>query len=198
MHPDPRFADDDPEAALAWAHRRGFALIAACTAAGPVVAHAPIVAVGGAVRFHVARANRITPYLDGTTIVATVAGEDGYVSPAWYAAPAAAVPTWDYEAVEIEGRCSAIDEAGLIAQLDALAALHEPRAAPEAPWTRAKLADARLTAMLRAITGFELTVTAIRTTRKLSQNRSTADRDGIVVGLGRSGRPQLAALVRDA
>ncbi len=106
------------------------------------------------------------------------------------------MPTWNYVAVEIEGTARAIDEQGLIEQLDSLAAIHEPRVIPENPWTRAKMDDARFRAMLRAIIGFEVTIEAVRGTNKLGQNKSDADRAGTIEGLTRSGNVALADLMR--
>ena len=199
MHPNKAFRFNSDAAMLDWAFARGFAHILAATAEGPMAAHAPIVPAGDtAARFHVARGNRLTPLLDGARVVLSVAGPDGYITPNWYADPAQQVPTWNYVAVEIEGTVRAIDEQGLIEQLDTLAAIHEPRVIPENPWTRAKMDDARFRAMLRAIIGFEVTIEAIRGTSKLGQNKADTDRLGAVEGLARSGNTALAELMRTA
>ena len=162
-----------------------------------MVAHAPIVPAGeGTVRFHLARSNRIAPLLDGARVVLSIAGPDGYITPGWYADPAQQVPTWNYVAVEIEGVARAIDEDGLVTLLDTLAAIHEPRVAPENPWTRAKMEDARFRAMLRAIIGFEVVIEAVRGTCKLGQNKQAEDRAGTIEGLTRTGNAALADLMR--
>lgn len=197
MHPNKAFRFDSDAAMLDWAFARGFAHILAATTEGPMVAHAPIVPAGGsAARFHLARGNRLAPLLDGARVVLSIAGPDGYITPNWYADPAQQVPTWNYVAVEIEGTARALDEDGLIEQLDMLAAIHEPRVIPEAPWTRAKIDDARFRAMLRAIIGFEVTIEAVRGTNKLGQNKSDADRAGTIDGLSASGNIMLADLMR--
>ena len=197
MHPDRAFRFENDRAALDWALARGFARILAATTEGPMVAHAPIVAAGdGAVRFHLARANRIVPLLDGASVVLSVAGEDGYITPNWYAAPTRHVPTWNYVAVEIDGICRTIDEDGLIALLDTLAATHEPRVSPGNPWTRAKLDEERFRKMLGAIIGFEVTIAAVRGTSKLSQNKTSEDIAGVIDGLSRIGNTPLADLMR--
>jgi transcriptional regulator len=198
MHPNKAFRFDSDAAMLDWAFARGFAHVVAATADGPVVAHAPIVPAGdGTVRFHLARGNRLTSLLDGAHVILSIAGPDGYISPNWYADPVQQVPTWNYVAVEIEGTARLLDEQDLTEQLDALAALHEPRVIPENPWTRAKLDDDRFQAMLRAITGFEVTIEAVRGTRKLGQNKTEADRAGTIEGLARSGNTALADLMRN-
>jgi transcriptional regulator len=197
MHPNKAFRFESDAAMLDWAVARGFAHVLAATAEGPMVAHAPIVPAGdGAVRFHLARANRIVPLLDGARVVLSIAGPDGYITPNWYADPAQQVPTWNYVAVEIEGVARTIDDDGLVALLDRLAEIHEPRVAPDNPWTRAKLDDARFRAMLRAIIGFEVTIEAVRGTCKLGQNKQAEDRTGTIQGLAATGNIALADLMR--
>ncbi len=63
MHPNPKFRPGDDAAMLDWAVAIGFAHIFAVTSGGPMIVHAPIVAVGeGQLRFHASRANRATPF----------------------------------------------------------------------------------------------------------------------------------------
>lgn len=181
MHPNPRFREAGDW--LDFADARGFAHIFAATPAGPVAVQAPVTRDGDALSFHVARGNRIAAHLDGAAVVASVSGVDGYISPNWYAAPANQVPTWNFVGIEIEGVARALDEAGLIAQLDALAARHEPQVNPASPWTRGKLDEAIFGRMLGAISGFRIEVAAIRETVKLSQHKSDADQAGTVAGL---------------
>ena len=89
----------------------------------------------------------------------------------------------------IEARCAAIDEPALVEQLDRLADVHEPR---PGPWTRAKMDAGIFAKMLGGIRGFELEVTALRGTAKLSQNKTAADRIGVVRGLTAAGNGALA------
>jgi transcriptional regulator len=51
-------------------------------------------------------------------------------------------------------------------------------------------------AMLKAIVGLEIEITRLEGKFKLSQNRSAADRDGVVAQLTASGRDEDAALAR--
>jgi transcriptional regulator len=52
--------------------------------------------------------------------------------------------------------------------------------------------------MMRAITGYELTPAAIRSTCKASQNRSEADAAGVVAALEQLGEHHGAATIRAA
>ena len=187
MHPNPAFR---PRADLLdRAAAIGFAHLFAATPAGPMVAHVPLTRHGDELWFHAARANRLHAHLDGASVLASIAGPDGYVSPNWYAAPGNQVPTWNYTTIEIDGITRALPEADLYVQLDALADRHEPR---PAPWTRAKADPAAISAMLRAIQGFALHVTAIRGTDKLSQNKGAEDRARVIAGLRARGNAALA------
>ena len=188
MHPNPAFRPD-ASALLDRAAARGFAHLFAATPAGPMVAHVPLTRHGDELWFHVARANRLHPHLDGATVLASVAGADGYITPNWYARPANQVPTWNYVTIEIDGVARALSEADLRVQLDALADRHEPR--PD-PWTLAKTDPAAVAAMLRAIQGFAIEVTAVRGTDKLSQNKGVEDRARVVAGLRAQGNAALA------
>lgn len=191
MHPNRAFRSDaDP---LAMAAAIGLAHVFAVTPDGPMAVHAPVTRHGTALRFHVARANRIAGHLDGAAVLVSVVGPQGYISPNWYVRPGDQVPTWNFVAVEIDGRVDAVADDLLVDHLDTLAADHEPRADP---WTRDKMDDAVFRRMLRGIRGFAVTVAATRTTDKRSQNKPEADRAGVIAGLARQGNAALAAAMR--
>jgi transcriptional regulator len=195
MHPNSAFrSTDDP---LAFVAAQGFAHIFGQTPDGPRVAHAPVlVTQHGSLMFHLARGNALALHLDGLTAVASVGGPGHYVSPNWYADPAANVPTWNYHAVEVEGSVRALDMDALEALLHVSSATFEPRVGED--WTMHKMERPRAEAMMRAITGFELVPTAIRTTVKASQNRSAADAAGVIAALERLGEHAGAAAIKKA
>ena len=188
MHPNPAFRPDHA-ILLERAAAIGFAHLFAGTPAGPMVAHVPVTRHGDELRLHLARANRLHPHLDGATVLASVAGPNGYITPSWYAHPHNQVPTWNYIAVEVEGVARALPENELLAQLDALADRHEPR--PD-PWTRARTDPAVVAAMLHGIQGFAISVTAIRGTDKLHQHKGPEDRARVAAALRRQGNSALA------
>lgn len=195
MHPNAafRFQPDDP--ALAFVAAYGFAHIFGTTPDGPRVAHVPLLVLpGGTLGFHLANNNALTAHLDGEPVLASIGGPGSYISPNWYAEPATSVPTWNYRSVEIEGEARAMTRAELEDLLDLASATFEPRVGEN--WTMAKMAPARADAMMRAITGFEITPTAVRATDKASQNRSEADARGVIAALERLGDIAGAAAIR--
>ena len=188
MHPAATFKVEDEAVLLAHLAARPFVTLAAAPDGRPRIAHAPVVvrrlASGLAINFHVSRGNALAPFLaDGFRGVAVSLEADAYVSPDWYE-DADQVPTWNYVSVEVEGPIAILDEAGLVKLLDDLSAQEEGRLAPKPPWTRGKMSPGRFDAMVRAIVGARLTIERLEGVTKLSQNKSEADRAGVIAALG--------------
>jgi transcriptional regulator len=67
--------------------------------------------------------------------------------------------------------------------LAALSAHYEADLLPKAPWTLDKMPPDLLRRLLRGIVAFEVPVARLEVKRKLSQNRSAADRAGVIAAL---------------
>ena len=172
----------------------GFGMVFAATPDGPRVAHVPML-WNGALQFHLARGNALTRHLGGMTALAVINGPDAYVSPRWYE-DAAQVPTWNYLALELEGRVQRMDSDGLMAELEALTARQEARIAQGRAWTLDKMPADKLHKMMGGIVGFEMEVLAWRPTFKLSQNKPADERARAADGLEAEGSPAIAQLMR--
>jgi transcriptional regulator len=197
VHPNAAFRWEDRAGMRAFAAEVGFGMLFLTTADGPRVAHVPFVFLGDdRLAFHLARGNAITKHLDGAEALFVVNGPDGYISPDWYGTPDQ-VPTWNYVALELQGVARKLDEAALIAQADALSLNQEERLAPKPFWTRDKMAAGRFEAMLGGITGFEMEVTAWRSTVKLGQNKSAEVRNAAADGAEAAGNLAIAHLMRN-
>lgn len=197
MHPNNAFRAPEGSDPLGDIAAIAFARIFATTPDGPRVAHAPVVRAGpDRLRFHLANYNALAPHLDGATALIVAEGPNGYVSANWYADVRGAVPTWNYVAIEAEGRVQALDRAALVDLLDALAARLEPRVGED--WTRAKMEAPRFEAMLKAITAFEMTVSATRATHKLSQNKSATEAERLIAAMTAQGDAATALAMRRA
>ena len=195
MHPHPGYAWKDESEMLAFVADVSFCTIFVCGAAGPMLVHAPVV-VGGTdrLRFHISRANRAAPSMDGSRALLSCLGPDAYVSPDWYGTPDQ-VPTWNYLAVECEGPLRQLDEDALARLLDDLGEAQEARLAPKPAWTRAKMTPGRFEAMLKAIVGYEMRIEAIRGTRKLGQMKRLDERRAAAAGVAGAGNAAMAALM---
>lgn len=148
-------------------------------------------------RSHLTRANRLWRHApcDALFIVAV---SDAYVSPGWYPSKAEhgrVVPTWNYEVVHLHGRLVVHDDPAWVGEQvrDLTAAREAPM---PAPWTPDDAPSDFIDAQLRGIVGIEPLVDRVIAKRKLSQNRSPADRAGVVAGL--EGAPVRRRSVADA
>ena len=156
----------------------------------PLATLLPLILDGERLVLHMARANphwrAISP---GTAALAVVAGAQAYVSPAWYASKAEhgrVVPTWNYSAVHLTGRATVHDDPDWVREaVTRLTEQHE-QLRPD-PWAVTDAPAIYIEKQLRAIVGIELVIERVEAKAKLSQNRSTEDRDGVLEGLDREG-----------
>lgn len=196
MHPNGAFAGNDRQAMLDFVAERSFAHIFAHGAAGLFVVHAPVIVVGNKLQFHLSRRNRAAGSIGGNRILISIAGRDAYQSANWYAS-GDQVPTWLYEAVEIEGEARQLSEAELVEHLDRLSAVMEQKFSPEAPWTRTKMAPGKFEAMVKAIAGFEVDPVEMRGTFKFNQHKAAADLEATIAGQCEAGREDVVTAIRE-
>jgi len=188
MHPSSKFAWGDTAEMRAFVTEAAFAQIVIVAEGKPLSAQAPLViAPDGSVRFHLARANRLTALLDGATVLASVVGTHFYVSPDWYGTEDQ-VPTWNYRLVEVEGVARRLDEAELRDLLDRLSAAQEVQLAPKPTWTTGKMDPGKLDLMIRAIAGFAIEDPKLSGALKMGQNKLEAERRGVIAALRTLGK----------
>lgn len=180
------FAASDTGAIARLIHDYPFATLITPGETEPVVSHLPLELMPeegpqGTLLGHMARANPHWRSLAERASVAVFHGPHAYVSPSWYADPAAAVPTWNYAVVHVHGTVVLVTGSGeKQALLDRLIRRYEGARAQ--PWSL-QLQGRSLEAMLEAIVGFRLRIERIDAKFKLSQNRSAEDRERVVVAL---------------
>ena len=137
-------------------------------------------------RGHVARANPLWQLArcDVDSLV-VFQGPQAYVSPSFYASKplhGKVVPTWNYISVQARGRLRVIDDAAWVhALVTRLTDRHE--AARAVPWAVDDAPGDFIGSLVGAIVGIEIELTALVGKWKVSQNRSDADRAGVVRGL---------------
>lgn len=139
---------------------------------------------------HLAKANPQWKLPATGEALAIFSGPDAYVTPSWYAAKrehGKVVPTWNYVAVHAYGQAEFFeDEDRLREVVTRLTNLYEhPRAEP---WAVTDAPEVFIKSQLKGIVGLRLPVSHIEGKRKMSQNRSAEDRDGVAQGLMSSER----------
>ncbi len=183
--------------------RGGLATLVSMTGDGMIASHAPMMldpdpAPYGTLIGHLAKANPHARSAD--PLVQTLVifhGPEGYITPSYYAAKAEhgkVVPTWNYGAVHAYGVLEVFDDpVRLLAVVTRLTNQYEtPRAAP---WAVSDAPADFVQAHLRGIVGIALPIARLEGKVKMSQNRPAADQTGVVDGLRRDGRDDLAEAV---
>ncbi len=107
-------------------------------------------------------------------------GHDAYISPNWYQTEQQ-VPTWNYQAVEIVGKLTPLNNDATLELIDQLSQFFENDF--ESPWTLDKVEPKRQQAMLNAIVGFKIEINTISGISKMSQNKSAEDQLALINGL---------------
>jgi transcriptional regulator len=154
----------------------------------------------GTLHFHLARANpqwrRADPAIPAMAIFT---GPEAYVSPGWYPTKAETgkvVPTWNYVAVHAYGPVEFYEDAASLRRLvERLTDRHE--AGRAAPWKVSDAPEDYLAQMLKGIIGGRLPIARLDGKWKLSQNRTEADRQGVIDGLREAGGDSVAALMEE-
>ncbi len=193
MYLRPAFTETDLDRIAALIAANPFGLLVTTGPAGMDASHVPFIVErqGDSLVLyaHLAAANAQCESLDGGQALAVFAGPHAYISPEWYKTQPA-VPTWDYAAVHIHGTLELVaDEPTTASILRALAA-DDPEqfdydAMPERFRSR----------MLAGIRAFRLRPQRIEAQWKMSQNRSKADRQGVIDGLRAQGNHAVADLI---
>ena len=172
----------------------------------PLASMLPVIwePAGSRLVMHMAKANQHWKAIEpDTPALAVVTGPEAYVSPAWYATKAEhgkVVPTWNYSAVHFTGRVTVTHDADwLLEAVTWLTDLHEARreSAGFEAWSVDDAPEKYVAGQLRAIVGIELVVEKVEAKAKYSQNRSDADRAGVVAGLRAEGGLRGEAQVAD-
>ncbi len=155
---------------------------------------------------HVARANPVwRSFAKDVASVVIFQGAQTYITPSWYPGKAAdgkVVPTWNYAVVHAHGLPRAIEDRDWL--LQHVAAQTDVREAGQAgssklmPWKVAHAPADYIEAMLRGIVGIEIPIDTLVGKWKVSQNRTTPDKQGVIRGLlerGDDPSAEMAALI---
>lgn len=200
MHPSSIFHTDEV-AAREIVRQHPLATLAANGREGPVIAILPLVwseddrqLIG-----HIARSNAFWTELQGTTptVSAVFQADQAYVSASAYPSKAdhgRVVPTWNYIAAEVQGDLVfETDAADILTSVETLS--DQMEADRTSPWAVSDAPERYVDKLLNAIVAFKIDVQTVRGVRKLSQNKTEADRAGVIADL--QTRPASAGLAAE-
>lgn len=184
MYNPPRFKSENTNDAFQLIERNPFATVISVSDGKPIVSHLPltpkkvdedVILIG-----HFARANPHWKIFANNQATAIFHGPHTYVTPVWYAEND--VPTWNYATVHISGSVQLIETYdGIVDCLKELTS-HVERHWPSG-WDFFIPDDLNGDILPKNIVGFKIKIESINFKNKMSQNRSAADRTGILKGL---------------
>jgi transcriptional regulator len=156
------------------------------------ITHIPVIldrtaGTNGKILGHVSRQNPQSQAFDGRqTGVIVFRGPHGYISPTLYAKKES-VPTWNFAVVHVTGRPSAITDKPALHKL--LGRLIEKFESYErSGYDFSKLPESYVSPMLGGIVGFEMLIESLEGKFKLGQERSDADKQGLLEHLSQAKR----------
>jgi transcriptional regulator len=190
------FAQLDHDVMRSYVADHPFAALVTNTSDGPNVEHLPMELDAdsgseGRLLGHVARSNPLWRAFESGPALAIFSAHDTYVSPDWYASKAAdprVVPTWNYAAVHVAGTLRFFHDADRIRALLARLTNHH-EAGRATPWSISDAPAEFIDQLAGAVVGVELEIERMIGKWKLSQNRATEDRAGVIAGLRREAGP---------
>ncbi|SEI87939.1 FMN-binding negative transcriptional regulator [Frateuria terrea] len=170
-----------------------FATLVSTTAKGLEVSHIPLLLTPdegpyGTLYGHVARANAHALCKDAPSL-AIFLGPHAYISAGWYPGKQThgkEVPTWNYIAVHAHGPLETFDDPARLRELLVQLTDRHERAMPT-PWQVDDAPADYIRRNLSAIVGLRLPIERLEGKWKLSQNRTGADREGVLAGLDAQG-----------
>ena len=152
----------------------------------PFISHLPMVVETDAnqnlvLNGHMSKANPHSRHIHLSETTLIFHGPNAYITPKWYEQND--VPTWNYAVVHCKGVTKlVVDANGIQNCLRKLTEAAEKNSLdPWDFWLPDDLSDPK--DLTSAILGFEVSISEMTAKFKLSQNRSSADRKGVIAGL---------------
>ena len=193
MYLRPAFTETDLGKIIALIEANPFGLLVTHGDGGMQASHVPFLVdrAGDSLILsaHLGAPNAQCADLDGGQALAIFSGPHAYISPGWYKTQPA-VPTWDYAAVHVHGTLQAVTHPAEVSAMLRALAVHDPER-----FDLDALPDKFRAAMIAGIRAFRLPAQRIEAQWKMSQNRSPADRQGVIAALRKQGEAAVAELI---
>ena len=204
MYVPKHFREEDLAVLQAFMRQYSFATLVSTQADGvPVATHLPVLletepAPYGTLKAHLALGNaQWRTFQEEREVLVIFQGPHSYISPSWYSVELS-VPTWNYATVHAYGVPHVITEPGELRQhLGELVATYES-GFPQ-PWPFEKLPSDYAEKTMKGVVGVSIAITRLEGKYKMSQNRSTQDRQQVIEALTSTSDPtacEVASLIQ--
>lgn len=131
-------------------------------------------------------------FTENDEILAVFSGPHSYISSSWY--DHENVPTWNYIAVHVYGRIKIVEGEAVVESLKKLVDKYE-----KASKNPVRVEDLSKETMMQAsgVVAFEIEITEIQATKKLSQNRDDKNYQNIISELEKTKENQAVAMANE-
>lgn len=199
MYTPHHFKNTDMETVKEFIHNNGFGILINTVEGKPFATHIPLELSPDSTRLlgHVSRTNSQWKHFEANdNVLAIFMGPHTYISSSWYNHEN--VPTWNYITVHIYGKIRIIEGQELYDSLKHLVDRYEQYS--EKPVALENMSPEYVKNSLRGLVGFEIAITEIQSSYKLSQNRDDESYGNIIRELEK--RPddnshQIARVMKD-
>jgi len=142
---------------------------------------------------HVSKGNtQWKSFSNGSEVLAIFTGPHAYVSSSWY--DFEEVPTWNYIAIHVYGTVKILEGDAVISLLKKLVDKYE--AASENP-VRIENLSKKTMMQVRGIVAFEIEITDIQATKKMSQSHDAKNYDSVISHLEKTGNADAIAVAAE-
>lgn len=143
---------------------------------------------------HISRANpQWKNFETGREVLAIFSGPHTYISSSWY--DHENVPTWNYMAAHVYGNIRIIEGDELLDSLKSLVDKYE--VGSQNPLSVEKMSPDYIQKSLKGIVGFEISITSMEASYKLSQNRDKKNQLSIINELEKKGDASSASVASE-
>lgn len=159
-----------------------FGILVSQTAQKLIATHIPLLFSRDETKLlgHISKANpQWKEFNDESDVLVIFSGPHAYISSSWY--DHVNVPTWNYIAAHVYGKIKILQGDQLYQSLKQLVEHHE--AASKHPVSLEKMPSEYVSKSIKGVIGFEISITNIEATFKLSQNRDQKNHENIITEL---------------
>lgn len=189
MYTPPAYAEHDLRVLHARMQEWSFATLVTQGPRGLNATHLPFLLEAGQgeqgrLTTHLARGNaQYQDLLEGAEALVIFQGPHAFISPSWYVNQNT-FPTWNYTAIHVRGQPQLLEEPSVIHGVlrDTVGIYDTPLGGS---WDFAAMPDAMTLPRLRAIVALHIPIRSIEGKMKLNQDKSVADRLGVIAALER-------------
>jgi transcriptional regulator len=182
MYIPPYSKNQNEEEIKDFIRHHGFGILISQVERKPYATHIPMMLSkdGNKLSGHLARGNKQwKDFNEHPDVLAIFSGPHTYISSSWY--DHENVPTWNYIAAHVSGQIKIIEGEELLESLKHLTDKYEKPSAK--PFTVEGMSPGYLKKELLGIVGFEIAITNIEATYKLSQNRDKENYQRVINAL---------------